>query len=165
MAAGVVQGQGAQLFPRAAELGVLSVLTHAGSERGFDVALAALHGALHVDEQQSLLYSRLILSGLPRELRSRLEREMRNRKLFEPSDLEKKILARGEAHGRAEGEARGEARGEANAILTVLSTRGVPVPQRARRRILACKDHEKLSAWLVRAVTAEKASELFAEGR
>jgi hypothetical protein len=57
--------------------------------------------------------------------------------------------------GRAEGEAKGETKGEANAVLTVLATRGIDVPESARKRITECTDLDQLETWLRRAVTAE----------
>ncbi len=86
----------------------------------------------------------------------------------EPTDLEKRILARGraegEAQGRAEGEAQGraegEAQGEARAILTVLEARGVSVPDGVREQILACRDLGMLETWLRRAVTAKSVEDL-----
>lgn len=63
--------------------------------------------------------------------------------------------------GRTEGEARGEARGEANSILTVLATRGFKVPAAVRKRIQGCTDTSQLTTWLERAVTAQRAEDLF----
>ncbi|MGH3373698.1 MAG: hypothetical protein ACRDP6_03055 [Actinoallomurus sp.] len=56
----------------------------------------------------------------------------------------------------------GEARGEARAVLTVLSTRGIDVPEDVRVRISECSDIEQLESWVVRAVTADSVDDLFA---
>ena len=53
-----------------------------------------------------------------------------------------------------ESAARGRAVGEAQAILTVLDTRGVTVPDEVRERILTCGDTDQIHSWLVRASTA-----------
>lgn len=66
------------------------------------------------------------------------------------SELFRELAARNQQIG----EARGEARGEGRAVLTVLAARGVPVPDAARERILACTDLAQLDAWLHRAGTA-----------
>ena len=74
----------------------------------------------------------------------------------EPTDLERRILARGKAEGRAEG----KAEGEAEAIITVLETRGIELPAAIRQRISDCRDLDLLRAWLVRAATAERAEDV-----
>ncbi|WP_433700714.1 hypothetical protein [Nocardiopsis sp. CA-288880] len=59
--------------------------------------------------------------------------------------------------------AEGEARGEAKAILRFLGTRGIEVPESARERISACRDHEELGTWLDRAAAITHIDELFDE--
>jgi hypothetical protein len=68
----------------------------------------------------------------------------------------------GEAKGRLEGEVKGEARGTAAAILLVLKTRGIAVPEEIEQRIAACSDPAVLSLWLTRAVTATSAADVVA---
>ena len=63
--------------------------------------------------------------------------------------------------GKTDGRKEGQAEGEADAILKVLSTRGIQVPGDARARIRACGDTRQLDTWLRRAVTAASADELF----
>ncbi|MDQ0933887.1 hypothetical protein [Streptomyces turgidiscabies] len=74
-------------------------------------------------------------------------------------------LAEGQAKGLAEGQAKGLAEGElqraAGDVLTVLTERGIDVPEDARERITGCGDLEALSRWLRRAVTAPSAAEIF----
>jgi hypothetical protein len=64
------------------------------------------------------------------------------------------IDARAEARGEALGEARGEALGEARSVLLVLESRGIPVPDTIRERVLASVDTAQLDRWLRRAATA-----------
>jgi biotin carboxylase len=54
----------------------------------------------------------------------------------------------------ASAEARGEARGEARSVLLVLESRGIPVPDAIRERILASVDTAQLDRWLRRATMA-----------
>jgi hypothetical protein len=56
--------------------------------------------------------------------------------------------------GREEGRAEGRAEERANAILAVLRTRGVDVPEEAQVRIRDCTDQRLLGTWLERAVSA-----------
>jgi hypothetical protein len=58
------------------------------------------------------------------------------------------------AEARAEGRAEANVEATANAVLTVLRTRGIPVPDAASERIRAQKDLEQLNRWLVKAVIA-----------
>jgi hypothetical protein len=78
---------------------------------------------------------------------------------------EAKGKAEGEAKGKAEGEAKGkaegEAKGKAESLLTILSVRGISMPENIRQRALVCQDLEQLDAWLRKAVTAESLDEVF----
>lgn len=139
------------------ELAVLSALAHGEGEHGFAVALAALHAVGHLDEDQATIYTKLVLPALGDAVRARLEEEMRLGNYPEPTDLEKRLLARGQAIGRAEG----EAIGRAEAILAVLVARGLEVTDEVRRHVMAERNPDTLSRWLVRAVTVEQAEDVF----
>ncbi|MDW4907414.1 hypothetical protein RB628_19160 [Streptomyces sp. ADMS] len=62
---------------------------------------------------------------------------------------------------REEAQTKGRAEGRAEDVLTVLTERGIDVPEEARERITGCGDPETLSRWLRRAVTAASAAEIF----
>ena len=62
-----------------------------------------------------------------------------------------------EERGRAEG----KVEGQATAVLEVLRARGIDVNERERERILGCRDQELLRTWLTKAVTVQRAAELF----
>ncbi|MFD0901667.1 hypothetical protein [Actinomadura sediminis] len=61
----------------------------------------------------------------------------------------------------SKGKVEGKAEGKAEAVLRVLETRGVAVDERQRARIEGCGDPEQLDEWLVRAVLATTADEVF----
>ncbi|WP_345361510.1 hypothetical protein [Actinoallomurus liliacearum] len=63
--------------------------------------------------------------------------------------------------GKAEGLEEGRAEEGVHAVLTVLETRGIEVPESARVRIQACRDAQEIEAWLKQAVVAETVDELF----
>ncbi|WP_205326672.1 hypothetical protein [Glycomyces sp. YM15] len=67
------------------------------------------------------------------------------------------------ARGREEGRAEGEAKGEAKAILRVLTARGVAVPDRVAKKILACQDQAQLEHWLDQAAVTNDIERLFSE--
>ena len=72
-------------------------------------------------------------------------------------------LAKGEEIGLARGEeiglAKGEALGLANAILIVLSARGMTVSDAVRESILRETDHERLERWIVKATVGTSIDE------
>ncbi|TDD63826.1 hypothetical protein [Actinomadura rubrisoli] len=57
---------------------------------------------------------------------------------------------------------RGKAEGKAENVLLVLKARGIEATDEHRQRIEGCTDQSQLKIWLQRAVTAQKADELFA---
>ncbi|WP_433416674.1 hypothetical protein ACQP1V_40715 [Microtetraspora malaysiensis] len=56
--------------------------------------------------------------------------------------------------------AKGEAKGRADSIFTVLSARGLDVPDDVRTAISECSDLERLDAWVQAAITAQSARDL-----
>jgi len=56
---------------------------------------------------------------------------------------------------------RGAAEGRADAVLEILATRGLSVPDAAREQIVSCTDLDQLTAWIRRALVARTVDELF----
>jgi hypothetical protein len=67
------------------------------------------------------------------------------------------------AEGRAEGHAEGRAEGQAEAVIAVLRSRGISVPDAARKRILAQKDPQRLQQWLDKAVIATSVEDVIGQ--
>ena len=67
----------------------------------------------------------------------------------------------GIAEGEAKGEAKGEARGRASALIAVLEARNLHPTAEQRERLEGCRDYALLERWLLRAVKANSASEVF----
>jgi PD-(D/E)XK nuclease family transposase len=63
----------------------------------------------------------------------------------------------------AEGETAGVVKGKVEAVLAILTTRGVSVSHEVRARIEDCKDAATLDRWIVRAVTGASAEEILSE--
>ncbi|WP_433149731.1 hypothetical protein ACQPZ8_11505 [Actinomadura nitritigenes] len=57
--------------------------------------------------------------------------------------------------------AEGRAEGEADAVLSVLETRGITVPNDIRDKVTGCTDIDQLKRWVRRAVVIDHAKELF----
>jgi predicted transposase YdaD len=70
-------------------------------------------------------------------------------------------FGRGKDEGRAEGLVEGRAKGKADAVLKILATRGIEVPDAARERICSHTDAQLLDVWLERAVSANAVTDLF----
>jgi hypothetical protein len=60
----------------------------------------------------------------------------------------------GRVEGEREGETKGRVEGKSEALLAVLTARGVVVPEAVRQKILACRDLATLDRLLVQAATA-----------
>ncbi len=56
--------------------------------------------------------------------------------------------------------AQGRAEGWAHAVLLVLATRGLDMPEDVRARITACTEIARLDAWIARALTAASAADV-----
>ncbi len=141
---------------RAPELAVLSAMAHGGGPDG-EKTLSALASAIAVvDADRGKLYIDLVLAALPAAARNFLEELMTSTYSYQ-SDFARRYFFEGEAKGLAEG----KAEGEALAVLAVLDSRKVDVPDDARSRILACVDLDQLNIWLQRVATAESITDLF----
>jgi hypothetical protein len=62
---------------------------------------------------------------------------------------------------RDEGREQGRALSRAEDVLLVLEQRGITVSGNVRDRVTSCDDPDVLRAWLLRAVTAASADEIF----
>lgn len=148
------------------ELAVLSALAHARQPEGFETAVAALTAAAALTDEETKLYSDLILAALGPAARRAMEELMLSN--YQPkSDLVRSWLAEGKAEGLAEGEAKGlaegEAKGLAEGILTVLRARGLPCSADQADALRQCTDPAVLARWLERAVTVDSADAIFTE--
>jgi hypothetical protein len=78
-------------------------------------------------------------------------------------EAEKAAKAEGNAEGRAQGRTEGWVESRAEDVVIVLEARGIGVSSKDRTRIADCTDLQQLGRWLRRAVTADKASDLFVD--
>jgi hypothetical protein len=138
---------------RAPELAILSVLSHGRGELGAEVALAALSTVPDLDEDTAMLYYDLIQSAVSAAVGRKLEELMR----IEGYEFQSEILRNNFAKGRAEG----HAEGQADALLSILTARGLEISESQRARILTCGDRPTLETWLRRALQIEHVDDLF----
>nr|PPQ56943.1 hypothetical protein C5F59_09845 [Streptomyces sp. QL37] len=64
---------------------------------------------------------------------------------------------------REEGREQGRAEGRVENILIILGARGIDVTDATRERITTCRDSELSHRWLMRALVAATADEIFSE--
>ena len=159
---------------RLPELAVLSALAHGNEPAGMEVLLSTIEALQALDSERKGFYYDVVLRSLNEAMRRALEQElqMQTRKYEYKSDFARTYFAQGraegeaegraegEAKGRAEGEAKGEAKGRAEALLAVLTARGMALDASTRERIVSCTDSEQLQRWIMRAATASSLQEV-----
>lgn len=140
-------------------LTVFSVLTHANNAE-IDAILRALVSALKTldDEEKAFDLAELTLVGLEDTPAGAIWRQMM---AMDTSFYRSSFSRQLRAEGRAEGLAEGSAEGRSDAVLRVLDKRGVVLSEEQRARVAGCIDLDQLDAWLDRAATATRASEVF----
>jgi hypothetical protein len=146
---------------RQPEVTVLSAVAHgkrSGAKGVFDALVAALEG---FDQDHADLYADIVLAELPEAVRDYLEALMDAATIRRTYGYQSDYARRYYAEGKAEGQAEGKAEGEARAVLAFLDARGIEVPDPVREDILGCTDLDQLDTWIRRAVTANKAQDLF----
>ncbi len=141
------------------ELTVLSALSHAGHPDNAAVFHALFKALDTLHEDRARHYYDFVFSRLPEAARSIWEARMTAglRDYEYQSDFARMYYAEGRDEGRNEG----RVEGETGLVIAVLEKRGIPISDDARARITACTDHDQLTDWVLRAVTAETADELF----
>jgi len=100
--------------------------------------------------EQARVYIDEVFAVLPQTARELLEALMETKNREYKSEFARRYYGEGEA------------KGEAKAVLAVLATRGIDVPEDVRVRISECSDIEQLESWVVRAVTVDSVDDLFA---
>ncbi len=102
----------------------------------------------------------LVIAAVPKAMATRAEAEM----VSETYEFQDRRKIAGAAPNAAREAARtAKAEGKAEDVLTVLEERGLAVSGEERDRIISSVDSYQLDKWLRRAVTADKASDLFAD--
>jgi len=136
---------------RMPELAVLSTVAHAQGppHLAARIARSALAACTALDQERAVVYSDVALAALSAAARKELEQMTIPEGYVFQSDVARLNQARGKAEGKAED------------VLRVLAARNVAVTDEQRDRILACRDLEQLERWLVRAVTATSATDVF----
>ena len=133
------------------ELAVLSAIAHGEGPRAVSIGKAAIRGFVKLDEERARLYSDLVFLHLSETAQAKLEALMDIEHYDLQSDIAKKLVARGKAEGRVEG--------KIEAVLLVLSGRGLAVSAELQHA-LAEMTAEDLDEALRRSAIVHAADEL-----
>lgn len=154
------------MVARQPAMATFAAIVHSESKNSPAILDLMAHGMRSLDKATAMYWCELLEVGLEdtpaketwRELEKMVATYFPGRgTLFEEKYLE------GKADGEAEGEAKGEAKGKAEGVLRVLEVRGIPVSEEVRERIANCTDLARVSAWLDRVGTVERAEDLLVE--
>lgn len=80
---------------------------------------------------------------------------------FFRSESAQRLRAQGREQGFEQGLEQGLGQGVARSVLTVLTGRGIELSAAQRKLLADTTDVDQLNAWLLQAVTATRAGELF----
>ncbi|MBB6171835.1 hypothetical protein HNR23_001895 [Nocardiopsis mwathae] len=134
------------------ELAVLAAVLHETEDK--EVLDALIPALAAIDESTSTLYSDYVLQALPTAARMYLEDTMATGTY----EFKTEFIGRPYRQGKADG----EVEGKAGDVLMILETRGLSVPDAVRERVTSCDDVEQLNTLVRRAVTVDRAEDLFA---
>jgi hypothetical protein len=140
-------------------LAMLSTLAHMDDPRCAQQALWTLEALASWEDDADGRLADILQAALTVAVLERMEDLMRTGKYEYQSDFAKKYFSRGREEGREEGRAAGQAR----ALLLVLRSRGIDVPDDVIARIDGERDEARLDAWTRRAVSAVDIDDLFAD--
>jgi hypothetical protein len=139
---------------REPQLAVLSVMAHGRGELETAAAIgaAAAKAIQRLSEEQRVLYSLLIEANLSEAARKAIEMQPGLEKFF----------TRAQRQNFERGRAEGVAKGKAEALLKIVTQRGLTLTAEQRRRIMGCTDVAMLERWLDRALSVSSVAELTA---
>ncbi|MFE9054778.1 hypothetical protein [Streptomyces mutabilis] len=139
-------------------LAVLSAMTHGRGAKAAAILEPLAFALRTVDAESAAVFGQLIESCLADSRAKEIWRDLMSEiRYFFNNPVAEKVREEGRVEGREEG--RVEDRAEMT--LRILEWRDVPVTDAVRERVLACSDLNQLEAWARRAMTAERAEDLF----
>lgn len=141
------------------ELFVLSAMAHGKGPKAQAISSAAQNLPTGLDDAATEFYIELVLSHLSAAARRALEVWMNPG--WEPQTPFVQELRRRRLEAQHAHEA-GIKEGLSDALIRVLTARGLPVSEAVLRQIHDCTDTARLNRWLTRAVTATSAEDVVA---
>ncbi|WP_433183145.1 hypothetical protein [Actinoallomurus sp. CA-150999] len=136
------------------ELAAMGVMMHGRREPVLKAFVDALELVESGDAPQYLEYAYNMAADAVRRI---LEELVSSTSWPVYTPFAKQHFGRGKAEGREEG----RTEEGVHAVLTVLESRGIEVPESARVRVRACTDLQEIDAWLKKAGVVQTVDELF----
>ncbi|MCC7380538.1 MAG: hypothetical protein IT384_01810 [Deltaproteobacteria bacterium] len=143
------------------ELAVLSAFVHGGSDEGAAIFVAAMAATDALDSERQRQYLDLLMEQWPEVGARAMEAIVESGKYEYRSEFARRYYGQGLEEGKAEGRAQGREQGLRSALLTVLSSRAIPLSSEARARIEGEADVDRLERWVARSVRVARAEDLF----
>ncbi|MFE7433172.1 hypothetical protein ACIPH4_08145 [Streptomyces tendae] len=146
-------------------LAVLSAMTHGRGAKAAAILVPLAFALRTVDGESAAVFGQLVESCLGDPGAKEIWRDLMSEiRYFFNSPVAEKVREEGRVEGREEGREEGRLEDRAAMTLRILEWRSIPVPDAVRERVLGCSDLDQLEVWAHRAVTAERAEDLFAGG-
>ncbi|MEW9555209.1 hypothetical protein [Nonomuraea sp. NPDC050783] len=142
-------------------LAVVAAVIHGEDPRFRAIQAAVMEALGDIDPKTATRYARYIAVSLEGDAQKEWDQRMQMTTYPYLGEYANSLLIEGEAKGEAKGKAKGKVEGEAETLLLVLEGRGIAVSDEVRERVLSCEDKDTLDAWVLRAITVEKAEALF----
>lgn len=144
-------------------LAVLSAMTHGRGARAAAILEPLAFALRTVDGESAAVFGQLVESCLGDPGAKEIWRDLMSEiRYFFNSPVAEKVREEGRVEGREEGREEGMVEDRAGMTLRILEWRAIPVPDAVREKVLACSDLDQLEDWAQRALTAERAEDLFA---
>lgn len=134
-------------------LAMLSTLAHARGPEDAPLVVDVLKTLGETRGSDAMPYHQLVLASLREAVRAAVEELMKLITVENIDPILKPAYLRGREEGRAE------------ALLRVLTTRGLTVTEEQKARVLGCGDSEQLNLWLDQALVARSTEEALADRR
>jgi hypothetical protein len=136
------------------ELTVLSILAHGKDADGVAVARVLVHAFERLDAHKGRFYYDLVLEAMNAAAKHALETTMANLDWTKNYEWQSDWAKGHRAAGRVEA--------LTGTLRAVLQARGLGLTEAQTTRITSCTDADQLDQWIVRAVTAASADDVFA---
>ncbi|MFE7727965.1 hypothetical protein ACFYO6_23350 [Streptomyces anthocyanicus] len=140
-------------------LAVLSAMTHGRGAKAAAILEPLAFALRTVDGESAAVFGQLVESCLGDPGAKEIWRDLMSEiRYFFNSPVAEKVREEGRVEGREEG----MVEDRAGMTIRILEWRAIPVPDAVREKVLACSDLDQLEDWAQRALTAERAEDLFA---
>ncbi|WP_344162295.1 hypothetical protein [Nocardiopsis rhodophaea] len=140
------------------QLAVMGIMAHGARRRVVEAFVAGLQ---KMDAQAAPRYYEYAYRTAAPLARRLLEEIMSSTSWPVYSPFAREHYGRGQEDGRKEGRNEGRTEEAVRMLLLALEVRGIEISDEIRNRITTCTDCEQIETWLRRALTADRADDVF----